>query len=381
MTDRTATEVRSKQGDEAGRQGMLVRLQNSHVYRTWQHHGQRRGAVLASGMAYTGLFSVFGALATGFTVFALLLGRSTELYGQVVAAVDDALPGLLDVGPDGGAVSPDDLVTSTALSWAGLVATVTTLVAGLGWLDAAREGIRAMFDVGTLQGNVVVKKVRDLGVLATLGLVLVLSAVLSLVVGAAAGQLVELAGLDGSTVASVVLQVSSVLVVFVVDCIIFVVLFRLLSGLRLSWPELRTGVLIGAAGLGILKRLAGLLLGQAGSGNPLLATGAVLVGLLVWLNLVSRLTLLAASFVATTVHDPQPSSVRSPTTARGHAVTGPSGRPLELGPREALMPTFGQRSANRTAVAAGIVMGGVAVTALRVVGSGAATVLRSVRGS
>lgn len=378
----TAERADTEASAPAGVFGLLGRLQGSHVYRTWQHHSQRRGAVLASGMAYAGLFSVFGALATGFTVFALVLGRSTDLYAQVVSAVDEALPGLLDVGPDGGAVSPDDLVSSTALSWAGLLAFVTTLVAGLGWLDAAREGIRTMFDVGMLQGNIVVKKLRDLGVLATLGLVLVLSAVLSLAVGAAAEELLQVVGLDGSGVATVFLQLVSVLVVLVIDCLVFTVLFRLLSGLDLSWSELRAGVIIGAVGLGILKRAAGLLLGQAGSGNPLLATGAVLVGLLVWLNLVSRLTLLAASFVATSDAAPQSSLVKSSTELKGprSAVTGASGRPLELGPREPMMPSFGERSANRTAVAAGIVLGGLAVTALRLAGSGAATVVRSIRG-
>jgi len=378
------TDKNKDKNKDTDKPGLLARLQATHLLRTWANYSSRRGGVLASGMAYIGLFSVFGALATGFSIFAQVLGGNTDLFGQVVSAVDSNLPGLLDVGPDGGAISPDDLVQSENLSLAGAVAFVTTLVAGLGWLDATRESIRAMFDLPTLQGNVVVKKLRDVGVLATLGLVLVLSAVLSLAVNAAARPILRVVGVEGGPISTAILFVLSTLVVLAVDALIFVVLFRVLSGLTIAWPDLRTSVLIGAVGLGILKLLAGRLLGSAGSGNPLLATGAVIVGLLVWLNLVSRLTLLSASWVATTVHDPVTSLVKSPSAAqargRAHAVLGASGRPVELGPREPLMPTFGQRSADRTALAAGVVLGGLGLAALRVIGTGVGTVVRSVRG-
>jgi membrane protein len=367
-----------------GEPGLLARFFATHLWRTWDNHGQRRGAVLASGMAYAALFSVFGALATGFSVFALVLGSNTGLYNQVVAAVDAALPGLLDVGSDGGAITPRDLVQSNALSWTGAVAFAATIYAGLGWLDAAREGIRAMFDVRTLPLNIVFKKIRDLGVMLTLGLVLVLSAVLSLAVGAAADPLLRLVGLDGSPVAAAILWVLSLLVVLLVDVLVFVVLFRLLSGLDLSLRDLRTGVIIGAVGLGILQRVAGQLLGMTGNGNPLLATGAVLVGLLVWLNLVSRVTLLAASWVATTVHEKGVSLVKTADAAAvggpAHAVYGSAGRPVTLGPRELVMPTFSTRAADRTTFAAGIVLGGVLLGAARVVVTGAATAVRAVTG-
>lgn len=359
---------------------LLTRLKERHAWRTWDNYTQRRGNVLAAGMAFIGLFSVFGALATGFSLFARLLGGNTALYLRVVNAVDEALPGLLDVGPDGGTISPRDLVQSTALSWAGVVAFLATLFAGLAWLDATREGIRQMFDCELLTGNIVVKKVRDTGVLATLGVVVVTSAVLSLAVGAAAGALLGLVGLEGSAVSGAILWVLSIVVVFLIDALTLVVLFRLLSGLQLPWSDLRTGILVGALGLGVLKRLAGELLGSAGRGNPLLATGAVVVGLLVWLNLVSRLTLLTASWVATTVHEREPALQPQAATAHRHAVVGASGRAIELGPREPLMPTFGQRSADRTVLAAGVVLGGLGVAALRIVGSGAATVVRSLRG-
>jgi membrane protein len=51
-----------------------------------------------------------------------------------------------------------------------------------------------------------------------------------------------------------------------------------------------------------MKILGGALLGGA-TNNPLLATFAVIIGLLIWFNLVSTVTLLAASWIAVGMND------------------------------------------------------------------------------
>jgi membrane protein len=55
-------------------------------------------------------------------------------------------------------------------------------------------------------------------------------------------------------------------------------------------------VLLGALGIGALKVVGGALLGGAGT-NPLLASFAVIVGLLIWFNLLCQVMLLAASWI------------------------------------------------------------------------------------
>src|SRR3954470_17534918 len=54
-------------------------------YRAWQRYGAVRGNVLAGGIAYFAFFSVFPALAIGFTVFALVLGNQLDLQAQLVS--------------------------------------------------------------------------------------------------------------------------------------------------------------------------------------------------------------------------------------------------------------------------------------------------------
>jgi membrane protein len=97
----------------------------------------------------------------------------------------------------------------------------------------------------------------------------------------------------------------------------------------------------------------------------------VVGGLLIWLNLVARLTLLSASWAATEAVD-----------AGSHRFAGPPApdHPLPLGPRDLMAPSFGTRAADRTTLLAGAVLGGLAVTGVRVAGGALAAIGGLVRG-
>ena len=336
----------------------------SHPIRTYQTYTRARGNTFAGGIAYAGLFSVFGALLVGFTVFALVLGRRSELRDPVLDAVDDQLPGLLDRGEGRGLVPPDALFAQDVLSLTGAAAFVVALWAGLRWLDAARQGIRGVFGAPFDDRPLLRKKVGDLGILATLGLAILASAVLSIVVNAAAEFLLRWVGLESAPVGTVVLRLAGVVVVLAVDTLIFVVLFRLLSRVRLSWADVRTGAFVGAVGLGLLKLFGGVLLNRFSGSNPLLATSALLIGLLVWMNLVSRVMLLAAAWVATENRvERTRAAARAAGAVAGGAPQVPSGRERA--------PAPGRRAEDRVTLAAGAVLGVLAVTSVRAATSAA----------
>jgi membrane protein len=75
-----------------------------------------------------------------------------------------------------------------------------------------------------------------------------------------------------------------------------------LARVSIPWRNLFFGAMLGSAALAGLSALAGLLLGGV-SKNPLLATFTVFVGLLIWFNLVSRVLLLSASWIAVGMFD------------------------------------------------------------------------------
>ena len=88
--------------------------------------------------------------------------------------------------------------------------------------------------------------------------------------------------------------------------------------------------------------------------NPLFASIALVVGLLVWLNLIARLTLIAAAWAA--------NDVGAARELAGVPVGPATPRiPVE---RSAALPTFGARAADRTTLAAGAVLGATGAMAL-----------------
>ena len=279
----------------AGAAGLLARFQASLPWRAWQRYGTARGSVLAGGAAYAAFFSLFPALAVGFTVFGLFV-RDSELQQKVIDAVNDSVgTAVISATPGGdGIVSIDRLVDGNTLTVTGIAGLVGLLFTGLGWLDALREGIRAMFGQRPLEANVVISKLRDIGVLVCFGVAILVSSAAGLGVSAAAGALLRLVGLDGSLLGRLLLGGLGTLVVLGVDTLIFMVLFRVLAGVSLPAEDLWDAALFGGIALGVLKLLSGFLLNGA-SNNKFLATAGVLIGLLVWLNLVSRLTLVAAA--------------------------------------------------------------------------------------
>ncbi len=360
----------------------IARFQASHAWRAWQWGLERRGAVMAGGIAFAGLFSVFGALLAGFSLLGLALGNDGDLYDGVVGAVDQALPGLLDVPAGDGVVDPADVVRSDLVTWTGGIAFATALFAGLGWLDALRMAIRSMFDLPWLQKNIVVKKLGDAVVLATVGLSLVASALVSLLIGSAASWLLRLAGLEGGPVATLVLRLAALGVVVALDVVILVVILRLLAGVRLPWARLRGGVLIGALAMAALTQAAGLLAGSAASRNPLLATGAALVGLLVMLNLVSRVMLYACAWIAVGVVPDPEVALGNERVSLHKDVDGarPPGTSSVIRPRPTSQRPTSQRATDRTTLAAGVVLGAVGLAAARVLGGGLRSVVSLVRG-
>lgn len=326
---------------------LVARVKDSHALRSWTRYGEARGALLAGGVAYLAFFSVIPSVLLGLAVLGLLVGSDPALMDTVTEQVNGYLPGLLKSTPDGeGLLDPrSDLPGQGALTVATAVSVATMLVSGLGWVDALREAVRAMFGQPVEKGSFVALKARDLGVLVTMGLALLLTTGLSQLVTATAGTVVGWVGLDGSVMARVLLSILGIGVVLLADLGLMIVILRLLSGVDVPRERLRQGALVGAVGLGVLKLASGVLLSGAAN-KPYLAAFAVVLGLLVWLNFVSRVVLLAAAWAATTVED-------------SGVVLGPPRAQYDrpAGPREDVVPSFGERAADRTTLAAGAVLG------------------------
>lgn len=246
------------------------------------------GGVLAGGIAYATLFSLFAALTLGFTVLVAVLGNDEALRDDVVSTVADVLPGLIDTGDGvGGAVPLDALQLSPAFTVAGVVAAVALVWSAVAAVAAFQTGLRAMFDLRVVE-NLVVGTLRRLGGLVAAGAAVAVSAVLS---SAAVGWL-------GGTAPRVLVGLATGAVALVVDTLTFVLAVRVLARARPPRRDLLWGAVIAGVGLGAVRLVGTSLVAGAASANPLLASFAAVVVLLAWVNLVARVTLLAAAWTA-----------------------------------------------------------------------------------
>ncbi len=294
----------------------LHRVQQTRAGRAWSRFGEARGNLLAGGVAYFAFFSVFPAVALAFTAFGVLLRGHPEWLAQVTDYLDQTLPGFVKHGDSG--LIPLGIPSGGALGSVGVIGTIALLWSGLGWLGALRGGIRAVFGVVGPPGNAVKAKLRDLGVLVLLGVGIAVSAAASAVAGAAAGWLAERIGLGAH---SWPLTVVGVVVSAALDGLLVLVMLRVLSGVAVPRAGLRDSAIVGGVGLTVLKVAGTSLIGGA-LGNPLFASIALVVGLLAWLNLMSRVVLLAAAWAAGYLPSSGPGSADHDPADEGSAVPG-----------------------------------------------------------
>jgi membrane protein len=333
---------------------IIDRLKSTRAYSAWQRYGDANGDLLAAGVGYFAFFSVFPALALAFAIFGFVLQGRPDLVDTIAESLNGLLPGMVKTPshPDG--VISVAAPASLTLTVTGLVSFVTLLLAGLGWVGALRTGIRGVFGLEASTGNAVRTKAHDLFVLVTLGLAIAVSAILTSVIGGLAERVAGWVGLDGN---GLLIGAVGLLLGVAFDFVILVVLLRMLSGVPLPMHNVRQGALLGAVILTVLKLFGGFLIGRA-SANPLLGAVAVAVGLLFWLNLMSKVVLLSASWSADDVDlsrldDESVQPEAAPSGASATVAAAPVARADAAG-RTTGRPT---RATDRVSVVAGVVVG------------------------
>jgi membrane protein len=356
----------------------LARLMESRPALAWQRYTEARGNILAAGMGFFAFFSIFPAVALAFSVFGFVLREHPDLLKSVYDQLSRYLPGLVQEAGHPEGLIPRRAPQALTLTLTGVIAFVTLVLTGLGWLRAVREGIRAVFGAKGSGRNLVTNMVRDLGVLFSLGLGIALIAVLTSGVGAAAGWIAEGIGMSGHTW---VLLIADFVVSVVADTALMIVLLRVVSGVKVPWRDLSGGALVGGVGFSLLKLSAAALLPRL-TANPLFASFVVVVGLLVWLNLIARLTLISAAWAANDVDLARPGDLTVQPRVEGI----PGQVPQTLAPartevvRDATMPTFGTRSLDRATLGSGLVLGAMAMAATGALVRGLRSVVRLGRG-
>jgi membrane protein len=222
------------------------------------------------------------------------------------AAADVAVP-LVDA-----AVDQRDSVTGIGLAAA--------VWAGIWWMSNMREAVSAQWCLPPLGPASARRVLLDLTALLGLAAALLGSAAGTVIATGAVEGLVGALGLRGSWAGVLVGSTGSVLGVGANWVVLLWILARLPREPR-PWREVRGAALVGAVGVGVLELSLTTFLGSV-TDTPGGAVFGSLLGVLLFVYLVSRFVLLLAAWTATARPVPAPTAVR-PSPAPPGPVAGP----------------------------------------------------------
>lgn len=255
------------------------------VFGEWQRdNALTHGAALA----YYTLFSLTPLLVLIIIVAGLVLGRAAA-QGEVVAQIQDL------VGPDT-ARTVQDMVARASQPASGIVPTLVSLAAivlgASGLVGQLRFSLNQIWGVTAPRGGGLWTMLRQrlvaLGIIAGMGLLLLLSAVLSAVLVIAhdlvARHLPMLAR---------VLPLANFALSLAVSTAFFAMIYQFLPDIDLPWREVWLGAAVTAILFTIGKSLIALYLGRAGAASIYGAAGS-LVLLLLWVYYSVQILLLGA---------------------------------------------------------------------------------------
>ena len=265
-----------------------------HLVRMYGRYQADGGDRLAAAVTFYWFLSLFPLLLLAIALLGYVYGDDAPQH------VTTALSGYL----------PDQLVKTIgqtlvdAKGKAGVIGLVGLLLSGLGWVDGLREAIRSIWHQNIKAGNFVTRKLVDIVVLIGLFATIAASVVITGATTAATGYVIDLLNLSNTAGAKVFTQVLAYLLSAVADTALFLYMFTRLPRINQPIPKVFRAAVFGAIGFEVIKFAGAFYVARTTSkGQATYGAFAVVVGLLLFLNLISRWILLTAAFAVTKPYD------------------------------------------------------------------------------
>lgn len=268
---------------------LVARLMLTHAWRSYERLDRVHWSRLAAAITFISFLALFPLIAVGAAIGAALL--SDEQLHKIEKLVADQVPGISDQ------LGISSLVANAGT--VGLVAGALLLLTGVGWIGAMRDCLRAVWEKDDVdQGNPVVRKLKDAGLLIGLGGAALVTLAASTAGSTAVGWTADLLGIPNRGAGGVLLQIVALFVAAVADFLLLLYLLTLLPGVKPPRRRLLTAAVIGAIGFELLKLLLGSYMKSVASKSMYGAFG-VPIALLLWINFTARLLLFCAAWTAT----------------------------------------------------------------------------------
>jgi membrane protein len=255
-----------------------------HLVRAGLRYDDADGGRLSAAVTYYAFFAIFALGLLGFAIFGFVLNDATMV--RSVAAYFAVDPAHLNVQ-----------ALLHARRTAGVIAFIGLPVTGWFWIDALRSSIRRIWQLPEYPGNIAVRVLVDLVVLAGLGLLLAASLAVAYGTTIAAGRLVDAAD-TGVSLSRWLLSAVGFLLGLGVNTVLVGGALTGAPRVRMPLGRLLGPAVLAAAGLELLKTL-GRMYVQHTEASPTYQLVAGSAGLLIFLNAVHQMVLFAAALTAT----------------------------------------------------------------------------------
>ncbi|WP_329040135.1 YihY/virulence factor BrkB family protein [Streptomyces sp. NBC_00178] len=268
---------------------LVARLMETHAWRSYETLERVHWARLAAAITFLSFLALFPLIAVGAAVGAALL--STEQLDRIEDKLAEQVPGISDQ------LGIDNLVAHAGTI--GVVAGLLLLFTGIGWIGSMRDCLRAVWEKDDVdEGNPVVRKLKDAGLLLGLGGAAIATLAVSTVASTAIGWTADRLGIPENGAGGILLQVAAVAVAVCADFLLLLYLLTLLPGVEPPRRRLIVAGLVGAVGFELLKLLLGSYIRDVASKSMYGAFG-VPIALLLWINFSAKLLLVCAAWTAT----------------------------------------------------------------------------------
>jgi membrane protein len=204
--------------------------------------------------------------------------------------LENTVPGL--AGGTGALVSQNTTLANTATGLVGLFALLLGANRATRFVSGLRTGVVTM--LGRDAGNAFQGKLRDFAALVAIALIVITGLVVQVVASSAAQWLVGV--MSHNALSEWLVRVPAILVGLVIDMLFVAMAIVVLGHARVPWRRLWPVLLVAAAVIGVLRLASSALVGSAAS-NAVLASIAAVVTLLIFVDFTTRAILMAAAWL------------------------------------------------------------------------------------
>ncbi|UQX87820.1 YihY/virulence factor BrkB family protein [Jatrophihabitans telluris] len=265
----------------------------AHVVRGYQHYKLNHGDHLAAAITYFSFLALFPLILLGAAILGFVLASHPGLANDLYKSINDNVPGSF-----GGTITTTVKTAINNRAGVGLVGLVGLLLTGLGWIANLRTAIDTVWGLPPAKRSFLAAKLSDAMVLIGLGLGIVVSLGVTAGGTAAGGLLLRKLGLNDVTGAGTVTALLGIALGILGSMLVFGWLLIRLPDVEVARTVAWRTTLIAAIGFEVLK-LVGTIYIERATKSPAVAVIAPVLGILIWIDLVSRYLLFCVAWAAT----------------------------------------------------------------------------------